>query len=582
MKQIILAAIGLLCSLAAVAQEDNDDFSNFMQKELEEFDKFIDDANQDFINFLRDPWKEFESKKPIEKRTKPEPVKPTVYDEKKIPKDDKPTQLSIEKILDLSTTESEQKPVIQVKELNKITFDEPTIIIQKKEEPNTVVKKVKSTSTTTETPTKQHTPLHVTTTEETPVKHVDSPSKPIAKEPKLEKKTEEKTSQTTPNTKPTVKQEEKPTSMPTRRGELYESGANRVAVTYGSSTYYLPNALKGQCRLRGVMENDIADAYEIMCSTDYKPLLMDCRQIATELQLNDWGIFMLVRTVAETYCNTESESIVMQQFLLNELGYKAKMARRADNNSMLLLVATDCQIYGRPYMKKEGLTYYVIQGADQPCSFYMCPQDSPKAKNQVKMTLDKSPAFKGATKTTTHSAKGSTAEVTVEVPTALMNFYSTYPQCAFEIYVNSPVNPELSNQLLASLRPQIQGKSETEAANILLNFVQTGFEYATDDEQFGYEKPFFVEELFYYPYCDCEDRSILYFYLIRNLLGLDVVLLDYPNHIATAVRFNEPVKGDHVIVEGHQYTVCDPTYIGAKIGRAQPQYKNVAAKVLKF
>ena len=45
--------------------------------------------------------------------------------------------------------------------------------------------------------------------------------------------------------------------------------------------------------------------------------------------------------------------------------------------------------------------------------------------------------------------------------------------------------------------------------------------------------------LFYYPYCDCEDRSVLYSYLVRNLLKLDVVLLDYPNHIATAVCFNE-------------------------------------------
>ena len=67
--------------------------------------------------------------------------------------------------------------------------------------------------------------------------------------------------------------------------------------------------------------------------------------------------------------------------------------------------------------------------------------------------------------------------------------------------------------------------------------MQTAFDYKTDGDQFGYEKPFFVDELFYYPYSDCEDRAVLYSYLVRTLMGLDVVLLEYPNHMATAVLF---------------------------------------------
>ena len=155
-------------------------------------------------------------------------------------------------------------------------------------------------------------------------------------------------------------------------------------------------------------------------------------------------------------------------------------------------------------------------------------------------------------------------------------------RCIRDRYVNAKVNPAVAGRLLSALAPIVEGKSETEAANLLINFVQTGFKYATDQEQFGYEKPFFVEELFYYPYCDCEDRSVLYSYLVRNLLKLDVVLLDYPNHIATAVCFNENVSGDFVTVEGKKYIVCDPTYIGASIGKAMPQFKRVAAKVLKY
>ena len=128
----------------------------------------------------------------------------------------------------------------------------------------------------------------------------------------------------------------------------------------------------------------------------------------------------------------------------------------------------------------------------------------------------------------------------------------------------------------------VQGKKQSEAANILINFVQTAFDYKTDGDQFGYEKPFFVDELFYYPYSDCEDRAVLYSYLVRTLMGLDVVLLEYPNHMATAVCFDENIDGDYITVSGKKYIICDPTYIGASIGLAMSQFKNVAAKVLKY
>ena len=86
------------------------------------------------------------------------------------------------------------------------------------------------------------------------------------------------------------------------------------------------------------------------------------------------------------------------------------------------------------------------------------------------------------------------------------------------------------------LTQQIKGKSQKDAANILIDFVQTAFEYQTDDVQFGYERPLFADETFFYPYSDCEDRSILFAHLVKDLLGLDVVLLYYPGHLATAVK----------------------------------------------
>lgn len=53
---------------------------------------------------------------------------------------------------------------------------------------------------------------------------------------------------------------------------------------------------------------------------------------------------------------------------------------------------------------------------------------------------------------------------------------------------------------------------------------------------------------------------------------MDVVLIDYPGHIATAVHFATPVEGASVMHGGKSYVICDPTYIGASIGMEMPDF----------
>ena len=172
---------------------------------------------------------------------------------------------------------------------------------------------------------------------------------------------------------------------------------------------------------------------------------------------------------------------------------------------------------------------------------------------------------------------------TVEVDRNLIDFYNDYPVNSQWGYYSSA---SLSEEAKASLYPILElytlEESKAEAANLLLNFVQTAFEYKTDDEQFGYERPLFGDETFFYPYCDCEDRSILYSILVRDLLGLDVVLLNYPEHLATAVKFKEEVSGDYILLDDGKYVVCDPTYIGASIGEAMPSYHNEKARIIRI
>ena len=637
MKRFILLAFCATCCMGTQAQVV-DDFDDFVNSEMASFDKFIDDANKQFISFLRNPWKEFDSKKPVEKRVKPEPVKPVVYDEKKDP-DTTPVELTIEEILGQSTKESKQRPQGRVIDGGeKVTFDKPHKKVDntnkrrqpvdtESEKPQPVVKPETPAPVPTPVPTSQPAAPATKPTcpnakpacpNAKPAAPATKPSCPNAKPtcpnakpacPNAKpacpnaKPTAPATKPTCPNAKPACPnakpacpnaQPAAPTTKPVvvpvtppavkpsaPTGELFTASADKQMVNFCGQKVYVDKSLKGVCSIGNMRENAIADAYEAMCKADYKALVDDCRKVKKELNLNDWGIFLFVREASKTLCTDENAAVVMQQFLLNELGYKSKMARRADRNQMLLFVAADCQVYGHPYFTKDGLNYYNLT-SNESCQFYMCQEDSPKAKSKLNMQVNHAPALNAGMVNSVHKNRSGSVAVSVDVPKSLMEFYGSMPQCDYSVYVNAEVNPSVASKVLSTLAPLVNGKSEAEAANLLINFVQTGFQYATDQEQFGYEKPFFVEELFYYPYCDCEDRSVLYSYLVRNLLKLDVVLLDYPNHIATAVCFNENVSGDFVTVGGKKYVVCDPTYIGASIGKAMPQFKNVAAKVLKY
>ncbi|NJO01779.1 MAG: hypothetical protein HC880_08900 [Bacteroidia bacterium] len=158
--------------------------------------------------------------------------------------------------------------------------------------------------------------------------------------------------------------------------------------------------------------------------------------------------------------------------------------------------------------------------------------------------------------------------------------YRDYPLTDLDVFFNAPPTEGAASALRDALTPHLKDKTEKQAADFLLRFVQNAFAYQTDQDQFGREKTFFMEEVLYYPYADCEDRSVFYAYLVRELLGLEVVGLDYPGHVATAVHFTEPLNGDYLEWNGKKYLICDPTYLNAEVGQAMDIFRGQAAKVV--
>jgi hypothetical protein len=335
-----------------------------------------------------------------------------------------------------------------------------------------------------------------------------------------------------------------------------------------------------------VNEKSIGDFWADLSCSEYEDLLEQTLKIKDQMKLNDWGYGLLVHQIAnKIYPDSEKRQKLWDWFVLSKSGYEAKVGYHQD--AIYLLLPSMNPIYNVPYFEIDDKKYFVIN-FDQPVkladSVYTYQSKYLDQPIDIALHMKESPLVGDSlsVKTLQFEYDKEVYPVSLDLKTDIIDFYSQYPQTDYTVYFDAPLSAETKYSLLRELKTVVEGKSEVEAVNLLLRFVQTAFGYKKDDLQFGYEKPFFTEETLFYPYSDCEDRSVLFAYLVRNLLNLDVIGLDYPGHIATAVKFSTEIEGDYVNYQGVKYLICDATYVNANIGQCMPRFKNVKSKVISI
>ena len=336
--------------------------------------------------------------------------------------------------------------------------------------------------------------------------------------------------------------------------------------------------------VKGVEHQAIAKAWDAYRQDRVmKDIIRSLQSLAMMYGLNDWFTFELVRNYTEASCKNSASKIVLQHFLLVNMGYDVRLA--SCGNQLLLLVPFNQQVYERSYLVIDGKKYYAFYDDStskvQNAGVYTCrlPDETDKGRN-IDLTIRGGNI--GIKTGVAHRFSMSDGKISLQgfVDEGTMEAIRRYPQMDIPFYAMSTIDSNFHQSLLAQVNEQIRGCSEKEAVARILHFVQYAFDYATDREQHGYEKPYFIEENFYYPKNDCEDRAILFAFLVHNLLGLDVHPVQYPGHECTAVNFSTTqMNGDGYMYKGKAFYICDPTFIGASIGQCMPGYRNVKPTV---
>lgn len=314
------------------------------------------------------------------------------------------------------------------------------------------------------------------------------------------------------------------------------------------------------------------------------------RESAIKYSLGSWCTLLAVNKYVEKLLDGQNTPAVMTltHYLMSDLGYDLVLGI-INGNDTRLFIPFDQAVYDTDYANYHGKRYYIYPKMRLTPGTPVSLASLPVAENSDELTFNLviNPSLVIPRDDISFSVTDSVINLQGNVNGNLINLMKDYPLMDTEYYAMSMADSEMRDQVLDALRPQIEALETEAAANELLHFIHNAFEYKTDGNQFGAEKPFFLEEIFYYPFSDCEDRAILYSFLVHYLLDLDVVLLTYPNHVCTGVALPaEPSEGDLIaciVLDNKRYYVCDPTFIGSDVGMPQTSFIGVTpSKVTKW
>ncbi len=344
---------------------------------------------------------------------------------------------------------------------------------------------------------------------------------------------------------------------------------------------------KQRFTLTTLEEETIAQAWERLSQSDYNNVINECLTLRDTKKLCDWSYLRMLDAMSDSFFGDDTnESELLKAYIYCQSGYQMRLAIM--DNHLAMLYGSQHTIYRKSYWVIDD-TYYYSDYSSEGTHAYICDAPFPNEKAlSLYVTEEQQFLYKPSKMRTLQSSDQPWLRADVVSDMNLLAFCESYPSSCINrnsvtqwaMYANKPLSSSVQEVLYPHLRECIADKSPVEAVNILCHWVQTAFVYEYDDKVWGGERTFFAEETLYYPYADCEDRSILFTRIVRDLLGLECAIVDYPGHLATAVALGDDAKGDYIMINNKRFLICDPTYIGAQIGRTMPGMDNATAKVL--
>lgn len=307
--------------------------------------------------------------------------------------------------------------------------------------------------------------------------------------------------------------------------------------------------------------------------------------LAQQLGLNGYLTFRL----AESYVNQKFKDsdanarMSAIHFLLSNMGYDVRLLKLGDIFTVMMPFDQKV-VYASMSQTIDGRKYTILypQGYEPPKGQAMRLMTCNLPSNALGKTSDlRLTGLSLPMKAKDFSLTNGSLTIKGEVNENIQKLLHHYPQMPTGDFASSWVDQKLRQDLVDQLKSQLNGLNKRDAVNALMGLCHKGFNYSTDQDFHGFEKPYFLEENFIYDKNDCEDRAIFFSYLLWNTLNIPCQLVQYPGHESATVAIDEDISGYFYDTDGEKYYSADPTYIGSSVGMVMKAFRSTSPTVDK-
>ncbi len=332
--------------------------------------------------------------------------------------------------------------------------------------------------------------------------------------------------------------------------------------------------------------------YEKLNAGNYESLIKKMLFYKEQYKLDDWLYYQLIRRTAQSISpkgENYTAYTIYKWFLLCKSGYNATL--QVTDGKILFYVQSDEVIYDIPYHFKDGKQYVCLNYHDYGSmidfdqeKFTELPIHIPGAEKAFSYKINQLPSFKPEDyleKDLLFNIYQTEYHLKIKLNPQIKTIFANYPVVDYASYFNIPLSKETYSSLIPLLKQNVKGLNAKNGVDYLMRFTRYAFLFEKDSDVFGKEKRFTPEQTLLYEYSDCEDRAALFFYLVKEIYNLPMIVLSYPKHITIAVKLDKPV-GTPIVYNGDQYTICEPTpqKQDVLIGQMLPSLRKVPYEIV--
>ncbi|WP_346236189.1 hypothetical protein ABDK00_016720 [Niabella insulamsoli] len=331
--------------------------------------------------------------------------------------------------------------------------------------------------------------------------------------------------------------------------------------------------------------------YEKAENTDFSSLITALENYRTFKKADDWLFYQLVRNATEQISPKADNYLrytLYKWYLMVKAGYGTLLSH--NNGRLLFYIQCDENIYNIPYRQQNGRQYVCLNYHDYGSNinfekevFKGVAIALPEPQRIFSYKIEKLPDFNDADyidKKLQFTYNTNEYNFSIKINSQITRLFNNYPVVEYKDYINIPLSNKTYASLITLLKKQLRGLNTKNGVDYLMHFTRYAFPFDADTDVFGSEKRLSPEQTLLSPYSDCDDRVGLFFFLVKEIYNLPMIVLAYPRHVTIAIKFDKPV-GNTIEYKGAQYSVCEPTPQSKdlRLGELLPELKKEAYEV---